>query len=590
MDPLSLTRRALLAGSGAALTASAGCLGRVGTLSDRPDREQLTVDIKTLPADSDPFAMQIASHLTTGLEAVGIDYRLTPTVPEALAEQLLLSHEFDIYIARLPYASRPNPDALYPLFHSRFSTELGWQNPFGFTDLDCDDLLETQRTATGESRQTAVDKLQTLLARTQPCTPLVLPEEPTGVRTDRFSGWESAVDRLPHGLLELQSADATSSTLRAATTDSRITTNWNPISATHHTEQSLLGLLYDPLAVDTDDRQLPWLATELTWDESPLQVTVELREGLTWHDGEPLTASDVAFSYRFLADTARGSAPNPIPAPRFRGESTLVEDVHVSGDREVTIEFADTTRPVAEQALTVLILPAHIWQHHTDTASVAGIEIDGATTEALVIANEEPVGSGPLQFSSATANSEVVFSRFDDHFLTTTDDDRLLRFAGGPAFEQLVVKTVAAHGGVVELLATGEADITLSPISPTAAARIDTNPALALQTHRSHAIYHLGFNSRREPLSNPNVRRLVARLVDKAFLADEVFEGFGHPVASLLADTDWLTSDLEWTAEKDPVVPFFGTDGELDAEAARAAFQEAGFRYNEDGELLVQSP
>ncbi len=581
----STTRRALLAGGTAGVVGLAGCVRRIRNLSGRQETDQPTLQIKMLPADADPFAARIASQLAAGLEAAGIDARPVPTDAEALYEELLLGREFDIYVAQLPFQPQSDPDVLYPLLHSRFDTELGWQNPFGYTDLDCDELVDRQRTASDDRAET-VSELQRLVATTQPLTPVFMPDVITGVRNDRFTGWEMAIEERPHGLLGLEPVDDTER-LQLVSTDSRITTNWNPISAIHRKRRSLLELLYEPLVLDTGERRLPWLAADTEWDDGPLAVSVELRPGLTWHDGTSLTADDVGFTFEFLADTALDSATNPIPAPRFRGASTLIDDVSVETDRRLTVEFTETTQPVARQVLAVPVLPAHIWERYTETVSVAGIEIDAETTEALITDNDEPVGSGPFAFSEASAGNEVVFSRFDDHFLQSTDDDRLVAFHGGPAYEELRVEIILSHGGAVELLTAGGVDATYSPIAPQAVDQLADEPAITTHTHRSTGIYHLGFNTRNSPLSNANFRRLVARLVDKAFLADDAFEGFGEPVASPLAATDWLAAELEWSGQKDPVVPFLGSNGEVDAEAAREAFREAGFRYDDEGELRL---
>ena len=538
-----------------------------------------------LPSDTDPFASRIASHLAAGLEAAGIDARPTPTDPEALFQEVLLGRNFDMYIGQLPFGPQPDPDVLYPLLHSRFDTEVGWQNPFGFSDLDADELLERQRAA-GSDRAETVFELLSRIATGQPLTPIYLPDVITGVRNDRFRGWQTAVDELPYGLLRVEPLEDTQK-LRLISTDDRLTTNWNPISAVHRSSLSVLDLLYEPLVVDTGERRLPWLATDTEWDDDTATITVSLRDGLRWHDGEPLTAEDVAVSYELLSDTSLGTAAYPIPAPQFRGISTLVDDVVVETDHRLRIECADTSQSVAAQTLTVPILPAHIWEQYTDPVSVAGIEIDAATTEALITDNDEPVGSGPFAFSETDPGEAVVFSRFDNHFLESTDDDRIADFHGGPSVDELVVEVGFSHSGAVEILATGEADATLSPIAPQAVDRLADEPAITTHTHRSYGMYHLGFNTRNSPLSNPNFRRLVARLVDKAFLADEVFEGFGEPVASPLAATDWLPDELQWRDNEDPVVPFIGHNGEVDAEAARQAFVDAGFRYNDDGELRV---
>ncbi len=578
------TRRALLAGGTASVVGLAGCVRRIRNLSGRQETDQPTLEIKMLPSDTDPFASRIVSQLAAGLEAAGIDARPVPTDPETLSQELLLGHDFDMYVGQFPFRPLVDPDVCYPLLHSRFDTEAGWQNPFGFSDLDFDELVERQRTADADRAETVRD-LQVRIAETQPLTPIYLPDVITGVRTDRFSGWGAAVSELPHGLLGLDPlGDAEQ--LRVASTDSRITTNWNPISAVHRESLSLLELLYEPLVVETGERRLPWLATDTAFDAEESTVSVTLRPDLTWHDGEPLTARDVAVTYELLADTALDDTAQPIPAPRFRGESTLVEDVIVETDRQLRIECTETSQDVAEQTLTVPVLPAHIWEEYTDTVSVAGIEIDSETTEALVTDNDEPIGSGPFTVSEVDPGEKLVCSRFEDHFLRSTDDARLADFQGGPAFEELVVEIGFSNSAVVELLTSGEVDTTITPIAPESVDQLADEPAVTIHTHRSYGIYHLGFNTRDSPLSNPNFRRLIVRLLDKAFLADETFAGFGEPVASPLVATDWLADDLKWRDNADPVVPFFGENGEVDADAAREAFIEAGFRYD-NGELQL---
>ncbi|MFW6321436.1 MAG: ABC transporter substrate-binding protein [Halohasta sp.] len=583
-QPPTTRRRALLAATGTTLLGTAGCLRRVTNLTSGPQREQLQLTIKMLPADSDPFSLAIATHLADGLEAVGIDDRLVPTPAETLAQELLLSRNFDICVARLPTSRSPDPDSLYPLLHSRFSDELGWQNPFGFTNLSIDDLLADQRAESGETRRETVDELQAEIAETQPFTPVYLPEVITAVRTDRFSGWEAAVGDLPYGLLRLK-ARGDDDSLRLVSTDGRPVVNHNPLSAIHHDDRSTVGLLYEPLVVDDGDDRLPWLATEISWDDDPLRATVVLRKGLQWHDDESLTADDVVFTYRLLADTSLGELENPVPTTRFRGESTLVSDVEVTGKRQLTVEFDDASRSVAERALSVPILPEHVWRERTGSVSIGDVEIDSATTEAIVTDNRPPVGSGPLEFEAADSES-LTLTRFDDHFLTSTDDERLAAYHGGPAFAELSVEVVSSSGSALELLANDGADCTLSPMETDSVGLIDDSSELASHTYDSHAIYHLAFNTQGSPLSNPKLRRLVARLVDKAALVAE-FDDFGQPAAGPLAGTDWLASDLEWTDDGDPAVPFLGSDGEVDEEAAREAFREAGFQYDKDGNLLV---
>lgn len=108
-------------------------------------------------------------------------------------------------------------------------------------------------------------------------------------------------------------------------------------------------------------------------------------------------------------------------------------------------------------------------------------------------------------------------------------------------------------------------------------------------TGRSGGFYHIGYNTRRAPLSNPRFRRVLASLIDKQTLVDVAFDGYAEPAASPLAATpEWVPSDLRWEdRETDPVHPFVGESGSLDSETARNRLREVGYRFDEEGRLLA---
>jgi len=651
----SLSRRAVLAGAAASTAATAGCVGQLRNVADEDSRSQLSLEIKALPVDSDPYGIRIAQQLRSNLEAVGIDVRLRLVSIGQFTEQVLLNHDFDIYVGRAPFRLPPDPDALYPLFESAYSADIGWQNPFGFTNLTCDDLLATQRSQGGDERRQTVDALQEELARYQPMSPVVVPDRLTGVRTDRFTGWdpegrESTLGgpTRPHNLLLLERADNApdeATTLRLATANDRLTSNRNPISAAYRQEGTLLDLVYDSLALQHGSEYIPWLARELTWvdGDGPPEVEIELRDDLRWHDSEQLSqdsrqlsAFDVGFTYEFLQDTSMGAASRPIPTERFRGEISLVDDVTVENASRLRLTFTDTTRSVARRALTVPILPAEIWRDRkrlTDGSNRAS-----RTTLALTSANGSAVGSGPLQFETA-GNSSVEFSVFEEHFLwpqltsgggsganetesendslfsifdrldgdsdeepvtngtvpqperdvpTATDGAQPLEPYGGlPPFDTVTVEAVSTTA-VVGLVEAGNADATVGPVDTGVTTVAENSADIELVESQPNAFYHLGFNTRRKSLRNPNVRQFVARLLDKQAVVEESFGGYGTPAVSPLAGTDWLADSLQWNDETDtdPMFPFLGSDGELSVEDARQQLRELGYQYNSDNELV----
>ena len=622
------SRRAVLAATGTTV-ASAGCVGRVRNIAGREASSQLVIEISTTPADDDPNAVRIARHLSENLNEVGVDARVNTMTGADLRRSVLLNHDFDMYVGQYHESKPFDPDALYGLTHSSFTAETGWQNPFGFTELAVDDLLDEQRYARDADRRATVDELQEAICNQHPFAVIAFPDVLTAIRDGRFTGWEAAQPTSARGLLGLQyigeeereeGNDDDTTTLRLTTTDDRPTENWNPIAAEYRRHGTFTSLLYDPLARAYDDGVIPWLAREWEWTDSET-LRVRLREA-TWHDETPLTASDVAFTYAFLTDTSMGNAETPIPTPKFRGRSSVVRDATVVDDATVDLTVGGVNPTVAERALQIPILPEHVWTERTETVALAGIQIDGETTEALVWNNDDPVGSGPLRFVESTAEEEVVFERNPDHFLQRIGSDRNApdaddsdaddsdaddiestdthseyvdgvpsEYVAKPSFGRLVLEVVPSDISSVQMVSDGLADATASNLGPDAVPRIGREADARLVSSRSAAFYHIGYNTRRAPLSNPRFRAILSGLVDKSALVDDAFDGYAVPATSpLAASPSWVPSSLEFPREGgvDPVTPFYGDDGAVDADAARDAFREAGYRFNDAGELLAR--
>jgi peptide/nickel transport system substrate-binding protein len=605
-----ISRRDALAGIGLAV-GSAGCAGRARNLAGRDGSSQLVLEIRTTPADEDPHGIRIARALAENLTAVGVDARVETMNVADLHRTVLLNHDFDVYVGQYTEVLPFDPDELYGLIHSRFAAEPGWQNPFGFTDLETDEHLEAQRTSGGTDRRAVVTDLLTDVCEKQPFTVVAFPDALAATRTDRFVGWERGPPVSATGLLGMEyvdggRADGEPVVLRLVTTDGRISENWNPIAAEYRRYGTFTSILYDRLAVVDDGTAIPWLARGWEWHD-PETLAVELRSS-TWHDGEPVTASDVAFTYAFLRDTSMGNAETPVPAPQFRGRGSIVESATAVDDSTVRLRIGDVGADVATRALRVPVLPEHVWSDRAEMATVGGFEFDVETTEALVTPNEEPVGSGPVRFVEATPGERVVFERTPGHFLARAgspaaddgsngspagDADREGipdAYLGTPSFDRLEVSVVGSDVEAVQWVADGHADGTVSHLGPDSVPRIGREEAVRLVSTRSAAFYYVGYNARRAPLSNPRFRGVVASLVDKAAVVDDAFAGHARPASTPLSTSpEWVPEALRWDADDgDPIHPFRGEDGTLDVASTRDALREIGYRFDESDRLLAR--
>lgn len=567
-----MSRRALLAAAGSSLAATAGCVGNLRNILGREDPNRITLSIAAMPADADPNVIRIANRLRSNLQSIGVSTSLDLLSLETFRLEVLVNHDFDIAIARHP--GDHDPDFLYSALHSRFAPESGWQNPYGFADLELDERLVAQRQQTGFDRRGTVVDILERINQEQPFNPLVFPTERRVHRPDRLGGIErKSFDRIDDLLRIIPAQDL--ETLTVSIMDPAPTRNLNPLTVEYRTRDAVIGLIYDHLAVAAPTGPIPWLAESIDWDDDG--ASISLRQ-VDWHDGERLTAEDVAFTYRFLEDTSRGNRESPVPAPRYRGRTELVEGVDVTSISSIDIEI-DADPEVGARALELPILPEHVWQDRSGPADIGGVELREAITEALVHNNLPPVGSGPYRYVDSEARESLVLERVEDHFVESWDS----LAAHAPVAETIVFDVMPSHERALEALEEGDLDLTLDPLAPDLA--LDRFDPEAVVEARPPSFYHVAYNTRDRPLSNPNFRRVVSRLLDKDHLLDSVFHGHGQPTATPLSDDDWLSDGLRWNGE-DPEVPFFGQNGVLDAAAARDALTTAGYRYDEEGFLL----
>ncbi|GAB3663213.1 ABC transporter substrate-binding protein [Halopiger thermotolerans] len=583
-DAPSIGRRGVLAGAAGVATSSlAGCSERFWSRAENSGPERVELTIKSLPTEDDEIAAKIVSQFRENLRTAGIAVSHEPVSEAELYRSVLLEGDYDIFVARHP--GLDEYDALRGLLHSQFVNERGWQNPFHFSDVTVDDYLERQRTADGSDRQAVLGDLFEYLGQTPPYTAVAFP--------NRVGGVHDAVDAAAPPRRPLDYVDVLGRTPADDTREDPLTVGifgdglgkrLNPLVVDRNRVAGLLGLLYDPLARPRRTRlttapgeYVPWLAAAIDWtDADPLTATVTLREGLTWHDETPLDADDVAFTYRFLRDTSMGGVEGGVPAPRYRGRQTLVETVEAVDDRTVRFVFDETVRAAAVRAFAVPILPRHVWEPRSEIVA-------GHRPEALVTDNTSPVGSGLFRLRAVTDDA-IELEPFDEHVLRDATTDRPDVLEDFSQFPGLRYRIEPNAGSMIESLRNGDIDITGAPVPPSQLGGIRDGTETSVLTGRTNDFYMIGYNLHHPDLGNPNVRRILSRLIDREHAVREFFAGRAEPATEYSSLVG--VRNEEWTFDDRAAVSIFpGSDGKVDAERVRSLFEEAGYQYD-DGVLL----
>jgi peptide/nickel transport system substrate-binding protein len=298
----------------------------------------------------------------------------------------------------------------------------------------------------------------------------------------------------------------------------------NPLLATSQADRDLVSLVFSGLTrLDEFGLPIPDLAEGWRVSSDGLVYTFHLREGVTWHDGEPFTAADVAFTMSVLRDPA-------FPGPADLG--AFWRSVETYADDDYTIRFV-LAQPLAAfpEYAGIGILPAHL------LAGVAPADI------AADPFNLAPIGTGRMKWGSLDESSDVTvvslepYEAFYDRTRRVTLEEMELRFyaSDSRAFRELGA----------DVLAMG--DLTPSQLNA-ALGSTGLNIYTARQPVYGAVIFNLQAQERLPFFQEENVRRALVIGLDRTSIVNN---NFGRSAAA--ADSPILAGTWAYDPDLEPV-------------------------------------
>lgn len=259
----------------------------------------------------------------------------------------------------------------------------------------------------------------------------------------------------------------------------------DPHSTNDQPSSRVSAQIYDRLVEqDTDMNVIPGLAEK--WEQVDDVTTVfHLREGVKFHNGEPLKASDVKFSL----DRMKKS-------PQVSHIIGAIESVEVVDDKTVKIK---TAKPFG--ALT---------SHLAHTA--ASILNEKAVKESGDAYGQKPVGTGPYKFSNWQAGDRIVLVANEDYYKGVAPTKTVI-------FRNIPEGTNRTIG-----LETGEVDIAYD-LEPVDKDMVRNHKKLDFVEEPSLSMTYLGFNTKKAPLDKVQVRQAIAYAIDVDSIVEAVYQG-----------------------------------------------------------------
>ena len=316
---------------------------------------------------------------------------------------------------------------------------------------------------------------------------------------------------------------------------------FNPVTNTHLTTDDVIKhMLFTPLIqYDAKLQPQPWLAER--WDLTENNVTFHLRRDVRWHDGKPVTAEDVKFTY----DLAKDSAAASLLGSAFLNmvKSATVVDPH-------TIRF-DFVAPHAQalDAFWWAPMPRHLLQ---------GVSAGQLSTHPF---NRTPVGSGPFKFGEWKSNQSLTL-------VANTEFPEPL--GGRPNVDRVVFRITPEATTMVTELVNGTADMAAYTLQPDQAKQVQQQRGLDLRHYPSREFTFFAWNNTKPLFADARVRRALTMAIDRQRIIDGLLGGFGQPA------TGMIPSWSPMYTQQQPL-PY-------DVNQAKALLAEAGWRdTNNDG-------
>ena len=287
-------------------------------------------------------------------------------------------------------------------------------------------------------------------------------------------------------------------------------TTFDPINQGNHDAMVVNQLIFENLLeIDGAGRHQPMLAKAMpAISGDRTEYVFELREDVTFQNGQPFTAADVKYSYDYILDPANKALRRPV--------WTGIESVEVVERHKVRFKLKAPFRPLLDYMTKYMgIFPA-------GSREKFGNEVFQQRPEGL--------GTGPGIFVSARSNDVVEFRRNPTYWRKDI-----------PAWDRLRVRIIAEDSARIAALMSGSVHIIGSPPvrdylrlrqGEAQGTTGGSRPALGSYMLMLH-------NTRKPPFDDPEVRRAVSLATDRKTIAEKIFHGLVEPTAVPAPASAW---------------------------------------------------
>lgn len=333
----------------------------------------------------------------------------------------------------------------------------------------------------------------------------------------------------------------------------------NVMRASDRWSRRVLSLIYQSLYIRHPEtlELIPWLASAPpAYDPASLSYTITLRPA-KWSDGTELTSEDVAFTARLIQE---------FKVPRYASKWKFVTRIETPDKRTVKFTLKEPMAIFTSRTMATPIVQKKEWEKVAAEARKTEKPLASLLNHPI----PQPVGSGPFVLREWKQGA-YLFLRRNEHFFGSG-----AKIGGrtlGPHIQGIVFKFFGTSDAAVLALKKGALDMFWWGIEPGYLEDLRSDPDIEVFSNERSALYYMGFNVRKTPFSDRNLRRAVATLIDKDFILKRILQGNGEAMKSFVprGNTYWYCPDVATYGK--------GLSREARIRAAYEILSRAGYRW-----------
>jgi peptide/nickel transport system substrate-binding protein len=291
--------------------------------------------------------------------------------------------------------------------------------------------------------------------------------------------------------------------------------SFNPYLSTYADVDDVLRLVFPTLMHEHPDFEkgppdfTPFAAESWEIAKDRSTITFHLRKDMNWSDGVPLTAEDVRYSWQTAKDKDVAWVNNSI--------KDFIDDVKVVDDKTVVLHYTEASPYQVMDANDGYIIPKHVfskipyadWKTHPSWTAEAG------------------VSAGPYRVVEFTSQERVVLEANPTYYRK-----------GFPRIPRVTFRVIKKQEAQRDALLSGGLDV-VQTVPALDVKRFVEDGRFHLFNCRSRGFTYVGWNCRRFPVDDPDVRRAMTLAIDRDDLVESLYVGYADVGSSPIISSMW---------------------------------------------------